>query len=63
MNPPDTDCVGNATQFMIQNLTVMQSTDFSNGEVFSRHPLEDYQMLNPLPEDSILVIATGILIL
>ena len=63
MNTPDTDCVGNATQSMIQNLTVMQSTDFSNREVFSRHPLEDYQMLYPLPEDSILVIATGILIL
>ena len=51
------------TPSMIQKLTVMQSTDFSAREVFSGHPLGDHQMLYPLPEDSILVIATGILIL
>lgn len=57
MNTPNTDCVGNAdATLQTQGYTFCR-------EVFSRHPLEDYQTLYPLPEDSILVIAAGVLIL
>ena len=48
---------------MKQKLTVMQIAEFFRKRVSAKHILGDHQMLYPLPEDSILVIAAGVIIL
>jgi hypothetical protein len=52
-----------STPSMKQKLTVMQIAEFFRNGGSAKHPLEDHQMLYPLPEDSTLVIAAGVLIL
>ena len=48
---------------MKQKLTVMQIAEFFRKGVSAKHLLGDHQMLYPLPEDSILVIVAGVLVL